>query len=275
MGHGAWNARRLVFVHAHPDDESLITGVSLARAVADGLQVTLVTCTRGEQGEVIGDAAARLTADREDALGEYRVGELAAAAAALGVSDHRFLGDLPDGTVHRRYRDSGMAFDATGTIVLPDDARPEAFCRADLDEAAGDLVAVLRAVGAEAVVTYDAGGGSGHPDHVRTHRVARLAAEVAGCALFAVVVPESVAAQEDSLLAGAGNPYLPGVRRLAPVVPDAAVDVTVAGTPDDVARKVAALRAHATQVHVAEPFFALSDGVGGVIAPVEHFQRLR
>ncbi|HEY5990795.1 MAG TPA: PIG-L family deacetylase, partial [Streptosporangiaceae bacterium] len=87
-----YDDRRLLLVHAHPDDECIDTGATMAAYAAEGAQVTLVTCTQGELGEIIPPALAHLAADREDRLGEYRVGELARACAALGVRDHRFLG---------------------------------------------------------------------------------------------------------------------------------------------------------------------------------------
>src|SRR5882757_4472262 len=95
-------ARRLLLVHAHPDDESINNGVTMAKYAAEGALVTLVTCTRGEEGEVIPPELAHLAPDRDDVLGAYRVDELATAMAALGVTDHRFLG------APGRYRDSGM-----------------------------------------------------------------------------------------------------------------------------------------------------------------------
>src|SRR4051812_32329976 len=91
--------RRILFVHAHPDDESIETGATMARHAAEGAHVCLVTCTRGEEGEVIPENLRHLTGDR---LGEYRAGELARACAALGVTDRRFLGG------EGRWRDSGM-----------------------------------------------------------------------------------------------------------------------------------------------------------------------
>ncbi|HEX6528124.1 MAG TPA: PIG-L family deacetylase, partial [Streptosporangiaceae bacterium] len=94
--------RRLLLVHAHPDDESIGTGATMAKYAAQGARVTLVTCTLGELGEIIPAGLAHLAADRDDRLGEYRIGELDAACAALGVTDHRFLGGPG------RWRDSGM-----------------------------------------------------------------------------------------------------------------------------------------------------------------------
>ncbi|HEY9378499.1 MAG TPA: PIG-L family deacetylase, partial [Jiangellaceae bacterium] len=95
--------RRILLVHAHPDDEAIGNGATMARYAAEGAHVTLVTCTLGEEGEVLVPELAHLAADRDDTLGQHRIGELAAAMAELGVTDHRFLGGPG------RYRDSGMA----------------------------------------------------------------------------------------------------------------------------------------------------------------------
>src|SRR2546421_13063975 len=95
------SGRRLLLVHAHPDDESIGTGATMARYAAEGAQVTLVTCTLGELGEIIPPDLAHLGADAQDRLGEYRIGELDAACAALGATAHRFLGGPG------RWRDSG------------------------------------------------------------------------------------------------------------------------------------------------------------------------
>jgi N-acetyl-1-D-myo-inositol-2-amino-2-deoxy-alpha-D-glucopyranoside deacetylase len=270
--------QRVLLVHAHPDDESITTGVTMAAYAARGALVTLITCTRGEQGEVIPPDLAHLAADRDDTLGSYREGELAEAMRALGVRDHRFL----DAGTPRHYRESGMTFDDTGTIVLPDDARPDAFARVPVETAAADLAAVLVEVRPHILITYDPGGGYGHPDHVQTHRVAMRAVELAvglpqGWAVptvYWIVLPESVAADQAHRLAGPGNPYLPTPPGPSPsmVVPDDAVTTAVDGTPC-LAVKAAALRAHATQVLVSEPYFALSNRIGQWIAPVEYFRR--
>ncbi len=268
---------RLLLVHAHPDDESIATGATMARYAAQGAQVTLVTCTRGEQGEVIPPALARLAADQDDTLGTYREGELAAAMAALGVKDHRFL----DAGTPRHYRDSGMDIDALGAVVLPDDARPEAFALAPVETAAADLAALLVELRPHVLVTYDPGGGYGHPDHVQAHRVSMravtLAAESPGGwavpKIYWMVVPETVVRDQAVRLAGSDNPYLPAPEGPPPsmVVPDDVVTTAVDGT-DFLAAKAAALRAHATQVMVQPPYYALSNEIGQVIAPVEYFR---
>jgi N-acetyl-1-D-myo-inositol-2-amino-2-deoxy-alpha-D-glucopyranoside deacetylase len=162
----AGGSRRLLLVHAHPDDESIGTGATMAAYAAQGAAVTLVTCTRGELGEIIPPELADLADGGGDRLGEYRTGELAAACAALGVTDHRFLGGPG------RWRDSGM-------MGLPSNQVPGCFWQADAGEAAAELAAVIREVAPQVIVTYDANGFYGHPDHIQAHRVTRRAAQVA------------------------------------------------------------------------------------------------
>jgi len=164
---------RVLFVHAHPDDETLQTGATMAACAARGARVTLVTCTLGEQGEVVADDLAALAGDGA-ALGAHRLAELTAAMAALGVVDHVRLG----GDHH--YRDSGMVWAADGTATAPPDLAPDAFWAADLREAADHLVVLVRARRPHVLVTYDPAGGYLHPDHVQAHRVATYAAALAG-----------------------------------------------------------------------------------------------
>src|SRR5262245_60356538 len=118
--------RRVLLVHAHPDDETINNGATMAKYAAEGALVTLVTCTLGEEGEGSPPELPRLAAARDDTLGPYRIGELAAAMAELGVTDHRFLGGPG------RYRDSGM-------MGVAQNDHPACLWRADLDEAAGHL----------------------------------------------------------------------------------------------------------------------------------------
>ena len=155
--------RRLLLVHAHPDDETINNGATMARYVAEGVGVTLLTCTLGEFGEILVPELAELEADRADQLGGYRLAELTAAMSCLGVTDHRFLGTAG------RFSDSGMI----GTDA--NDA-PRAFWRAAKEEtvfaaAVDAAVAVIREVRPQVVVTYDPDGGYGHPDHIMAHRV--------------------------------------------------------------------------------------------------------
>ena len=152
---------RLLFVHAHPDDETLTTGATIAHYAARGAQVQVVTCTLGEEGEVIGERWAQLAVDEADQLGGYRIGELTAALNALGIDEPIFLGGAG------RWRDSGMG----GT---PPRHR-QRFIDADPHEAVGALVAIIRELRPHVVVTYDPEGGYGHPDHVHAHRVTTTA----------------------------------------------------------------------------------------------------
>jgi N-acetyl-1-D-myo-inositol-2-amino-2-deoxy-alpha-D-glucopyranoside deacetylase len=161
---------RILFVHAHPDDESIETGATMAKYVAEGAHVCLVTCTRGEEGDIVPEELRHLDGD---ALGEYRVGELARACAALGVTDHRFLGGPG------RFRDSGMEWDPAGHARPKPTVRDDTFWKADLTEAADLLVEIIREVRPQVLVTYDEFGNYGHPDHVQAHRVAMYAALLA------------------------------------------------------------------------------------------------
>ncbi|MGP4000926.1 N-acetyl-1-D-myo-inositol-2-amino-2-deoxy-alpha-D-glucopyranoside deacetylase [Streptomyces sp. 8N706] len=268
------SGRRLLLVHAHPDDETINNGATMAKYAAEGAHVTLVTCTLGEEGEVIPPALAHLAADREDALGDYRLGELAAAMEELGVTDHRLLGGPG------RYRDSGM-------MGVASNDRPECFWRADVDEAAAHLVEVMREIRPQVMVTYDEQGGYGHPDHIQAHRVAMRAAELAAerayrrdlgdphvidkiywnCLPRSVVEAGFAKLRAESLeFAGIAEPEdLPGV------VEDAEVTAWIDGRPY-AAAKTAAMRAHATQIAVDGPFFALSNDLGQPLLVEEHYR---
>ena len=164
---------RLLLVHAHPDDETIQNGATMAKYVAMGRGVTLVTCTAGEMGEILVPELEHLAADREDGLGEHRRGELDDAMKELGVTDHRFLGGF--GT----YRDSGMQWHADGYAIPADDTHENAFWNADLREAADHLVAIIREIRPQVLLTYDQFGNYGHPDHIQAHRVATYAAALA------------------------------------------------------------------------------------------------
>ena len=165
-------AQRLLLVHAHPDDETINNGATMAGYQARGVAVTLITCTRGEEGEVLIPSLAHHSAARENTLGTYREGELAAAMKELGVTDFEFLG-APD----RQYRDSGM-------MGTPPNENADCFWRAPLDEAAGRLAAIIRDRKPQVLITYDEFGGYGHPDHIKAHQVAMRAVELAADADF-------------------------------------------------------------------------------------------
>ena len=165
--------KRLLLVHAHPDDETINHGATMAKYLAEGARVTLVTCTAGEMGEVLVPELAHLAADQDDALGEHRRGELTAAMGHLGVTDFRFLGGFA------RFRDSGMKWHEKGYAVPADTIHDNAFWKSDLEVAANELVSVIREVRPQVMVTYDPFGGYGHPDHIQTHRVATYAVALA------------------------------------------------------------------------------------------------
>ncbi|GII75802.1 1D-myo-inositol 2-acetamido-2-deoxy-alpha-D-glucopyranoside deacetylase [Sphaerisporangium rufum] len=261
--------RRVLFVHAHPDDETIGTGATMARYAAEGAHVCLVTCTLGEEGEVIPPELRHLAADREDRLGAHRAGELRRACAALGVSDQRFLGGAG------RWRDSGM-------MGAPSNDRPECFWQADLDEAAAELVSVVREVRPQVIVTYDDNGYYGHPDHIQAHRVAWRAFERAGDPAFGAGEPWApsrfyATAMPLSVLAGAvgTGPFrqVTSVAEFGFGVPDEQVTTRV-DAAGHLAAKVAALRAHHTQISVAGGHFALSNDVGQPVLGAEYYTRL-
>ncbi|MFJ1706507.1 N-acetyl-1-D-myo-inositol-2-amino-2-deoxy-alpha-D-glucopyranoside deacetylase [Kitasatospora sp. NPDC088346] len=265
--------RRLLLVHAHPDDESIVSGATMARYAAEGARVTLVTCTLGEGGEVIPPGLAHLTADRDGTLGEHRIGELAAAMCELGVADFRFLGGPG------RYRDSGM-------MGVPDNDVPGCFWRAGVDEAAAHLVAVVREVRPQVLVTYDENGGYGHPDHIQAHRVALRAYELAAdpgfraelgpawriAKVYYARMPRSVI--ERGLREAAAEGGFPGVAQSGdvPGVVDDEVVTTVLDGTAYAGAKAAAMRAHETQITVAGRFFALSNDLGQPLVATEYYQ---
>ncbi|MEU6557377.1 N-acetyl-1-D-myo-inositol-2-amino-2-deoxy-alpha-D-glucopyranoside deacetylase [Streptomyces sp. NPDC046915] len=257
--------RRLLLVHAHPDDESINNGATMAAYAARGARVTLVTCTLGERGEVIPPELRHLTGA---ALGEYRLRELAAAMGELGVADFRLLGGAG------RYGDSGM-------MGIPDNDDPACFWRADLDEAAGHLVQVILEVRPQVLVTYDENGGYGHPDHIQAHRVAMRAVELAAEAgrrvpkVYWNRVPRPVAEAAFGRLAD-DLPGLPFAKAAAVddvpgVVEEERITTAIDGSAH-AAAKAAAMRAHATQIEVAEPYFALSNELAQPLFTTEYYE---
>jgi N-acetyl-1-D-myo-inositol-2-amino-2-deoxy-alpha-D-glucopyranoside deacetylase len=265
--------RRLLLVHAHPDDESIGSGSTMARYVAEGAHVTLITCTLGEEGEVLEPLYAQLAADQADQLGGYRISELRNACEALGVTDHRFLGGPG------RYRDSGM-------MGLPTNDNPRAFWQADLREAAELLVAVIREVRPQVVITYDENGFYGHPDHIQAHRVAmegvRLAADPAVAPetgepwqvakVYWTAVPKSRLQQGIEQFAGAAENPFGGVTS-ADELPFGTPDVEIVARIDASEHqdaKLAALRAHRTQISHDNWLFSLAGQAGGEFG-VEYF----
>ncbi len=259
--------RRMVLVHAHPDDEAIATGATMAKYAAEGAHVTLVTCTRGEEGEIV-------AADLEQhaaTLGAYREGELAAACAALGVEDQRFLGP---------YRDSGM-------MGVPSNDRADSFWQADLEEATGRLVRILRAVRPQVIVTYDEIGTYGHPDHIQAHRVTMLAFEASADAdrypdagapwspskLYYTAISKKMLAEGIERFKATGNSFFEGVESVDDLpfgTPDELITTEIVAA-DHLDAKLAAMRAHRSQIAPDAPFFALPDEESRTAFGTEHY----
>jgi N-acetyl-1-D-myo-inositol-2-amino-2-deoxy-alpha-D-glucopyranoside deacetylase len=178
---------RVLFVHAHPDDETIETGGTLATLVDRGARVTVVTCTRGERGEVIGEAAGAPVASPE-ALAALRRDELRAAMRVLAITDHRFLGEEGarwSGRAPRTYLDSGMKWGLRGPEPTGE-FDPSTLTGAEFGDVSADIAAVILDVKPDVVVSYDDRGGYGHPDHIRAGQAARRAAEVYGVAYYSI-----------------------------------------------------------------------------------------
>jgi N-acetyl-1-D-myo-inositol-2-amino-2-deoxy-alpha-D-glucopyranoside deacetylase len=254
-------------VHAHPDDETIGTGGTMARAVADGHRVVLVTGTRGELGEIV--VKDMDTPDNHHRLAEIRAGELEAAMGVLGVTEWENLG----------YRDSGM-------MGEPGNLDPRSYWQADLDEAAKRLVWLIRTYRPDVVTTYNSFGGYGHPDHIRTHDVAVRAFPRAGdpdwypeqisegglepwapAKLYEQAIPASVRNAMNERLAelGVDSFWLPPKdatpeaqaefeeRMAKMLVPDEAITTWV-DVADTVDLKWEAIRKHVTQISDESPF---------------------
>jgi N-acetyl-1-D-myo-inositol-2-amino-2-deoxy-alpha-D-glucopyranoside deacetylase len=246
--------RALLMVHAHPDDEALATGGTLARYSAEGARTVLVTCTRGEAGEISDPSLAT-----PENVGEVRERELAEAVEALGIVRFVQLG----------YRDSGM-------IGTPDNDHPASLNRADLEEVTLRLVQLIREERPEVVVTYDEHGGYGHPDHIRAHEATVAAVERAGdpayhpeegapfapSRLYYTAFPRSRMMRFFEAMRAAGG-ELPAVadregQPAVPGVPDELIsaDVDVTAYLD---RKLAAILAHRTQTGPGTRFSAVPE----------------
>jgi len=250
-------ARRLLLVHAHPDDETIGNGVTMAKYATAGTQVTLVTCTRGEEGEVLLSELANLASDKDDKLGEQRIIELKNAMHELGIKDYRFLG-----APNKKWRDSGM-------MGTPQNDRNDVFWQTDLDEAALELVKIILETKPQVLITYDEFGGYGHPDHIKAHRVAMRAAELAidqGWKISKIywnTTPRSVVQEGIEKMKEVGSDFFgaESVEDLPWAKPDELV-TTVINAPEFVPQKLAAMKAHATQISIDGPFFALSNNLG-------------
>ncbi len=276
--------QRLLLVHAHPDDEVIGNGATTAKYVAEGRHVTIVTCTAGEMGEILVPELAHLAADKYDALGEHRRTELEDAMAALGVTDHRWLGGFG------RFRDSGMKWHEAGHAVAADETDERAFANADLTVAADELVRIIREVRPQVMATYDQFGGYGHPDHIQAHRVATYAAHLAGVRSYKTELGEPWEITKIYWNAMSESRMREGLRKLREagddtffegmdpdgpmphfVTPDELLTCAVDATAY-VDRKMAAMKAYPTQIQLDGPFFALSNNVGDTAWGVEFYR---
>ena len=267
---------RLLFVHAHPDDETLTCGTTMAHQVEAGDEVHVLVCTLGEEGEVIPPDLAHLEGAEGDPLGSWRREELREAMRRLRVT-HAVLGEDPGTGALSRYRDSGM-------LGMPAAHHPRAFVRAPVEEAATLVADHLRALRPDVVVTYDRHGGYGHPDHVQTHRVtmaalAALAPDDRPDRVFEIRTPRSWAVEDRAWLPG----HVRAEEGLTLLAPDDAYPPSV--VPDDEVTHIVldpgvrttqeyALSAHRTQVSVFQGYYALSDDVAARLAGREGFARV-
>ncbi len=171
---------RIAFIHAHPDDETLASGALISWLGDRGHEVSLLTGTRGERGEVVPGPLSHLAGTNQ--LEAHRDGELRGALGVLGVTEHAYLGE-PD----RRYRDSGMRWITEGLAGPAEDAEADSLCAAHPDDVVAGIIAWLRVVDPQLVISYDADGGYGHPDHVRLHQTSLAAARATGRGFAALV----------------------------------------------------------------------------------------
>ena len=246
----SYEGYRILLVHAHPDDETINNGATMALYASLGASVTLVTCTRGEEGEVLVPGLIHLSSTQEDLLGNHREVELANAMKALGIKDFRFLGN---------YRDSGM-------MGTEPNNRPDVFWQADLDSAASQLVSIIEEVKPHILITYDEFGGYGHPDHIQAHRVAMRASELSEWQIQKIywnTMPKSVIAQGIAKMKEIGSDFF-GAESVddLPFAKDDSLVTSLIDGSDFVDAKMEAMKAHETQISLDGPFFALSNNLG-------------
>ena len=245
---------RILLVHAHPDDETINNGATMAKYAAGGAHVTLVTCTRGEEGEVLVPGLSHLASGDQDKLGIHRESELALAMKELGVTDFRFLG-----SPSVKFRDSGM-------MGTEPNNRVDVFWQADIDNAAQYLVEVIEEIKPQIMITYDEIGGYGHPDHIQAHRIAMRASEIADWKIQKIywnTMPKSVLAEGIAKMKEIGSDFF-GAETIddLPFAKDDEFVTTLVDGSKFVDQKLAAMKAHETQIALDGPFFALSNNLG-------------
>jgi N-acetyl-1-D-myo-inositol-2-amino-2-deoxy-alpha-D-glucopyranoside deacetylase len=263
----SYQGYRVLLVHAHPDDETINNGATMAYYAALGASVTLVTCTRGEEGEILVPELAHYASSAEDKLGEHRISELSAAMKELGVTDFRFLAEGK-----KVYRDSGM-------MGTEPNNRPDVFWQADMEEATQYLVSVIDEVKPHILITYDEIGGYGHPDHIQAHRIAMLAADKSAWQIQKIywnTMPKSVLAESMAKMKELGSDFF-GAESVddLPFAKDDQFVTTLIDGNSQVEKKMAAMKAHVTQISTDGPFFALSNNLGLQVWGDEYYTLVR
>ena len=264
---GSYSGYRLLLVHAHPDDETINNGATMAHYADLGASVTLVTCTRGEEGEILVPELSHLASTATDKLGEHRISELTDAMKELGVTDFRFLAEGK-----KVYRDSGM-------MGTEPNNRPDVFWQADIEEATQYLVSVIEEVKPHVLITYDEIGGYGHPDHIQAHRIAMLAAEKSTWQIQKIywnTMPKSVIAESMAKMKELGSDFF-GAESVddLPFAKDDQFVTTLIDGNSQVEKKMAAMKAHVTQISTDGPFFALSNNLGLQVWGDEYYTLVR
>lgn len=261
---------RLLLVHAHPDDETINNGATMAKYAHEGFDVALVTCTRGEEGEILTPEHRDAASDKQDRLAEIREQELAQALAELGVQKHWFLG-----APQLRFRDSGM-------MGTPPNNRGDVFWNADINMAAELLAEYISTFKPHVLVTYDEFGGYGHPDHIQAHRIAMKSAELSAelgweiPKIYWNIMPRSVVQKGIDAMREVGSDFFgtDSIDELPFVKDDSFVHAVIDGNKY-VEMKTAAMRAHRTQIAVDGPFFALSNLLGMQVFGLEYYTRVK
>ncbi|MCS4491746.1 N-acetyl-1-D-myo-inositol-2-amino-2-deoxy-alpha-D-glucopyranoside deacetylase [Corynebacterium sp. ES2794-CONJ1] len=265
---------RVVAVHAHPDDEAIWTGGLLAHLAAHGADVEVITCTLGEQGEVIGSRYQNLVA--ADQLGGFRISELSESLTHLGIRGE-FL------RAPGYWRDSGMVGDAANE-------HPRAFIHS-ADKAVKQLIEQLRDHPPQLLISYGPDGGYGHPDHIRAHEITEAAARYLDIPVLWCVTHQELLADGLKVISAPAGWRMPKAGELACVDYS---DFALRLSDDVLARKVGAMKAHATQIWVADgsscatrpvaayapqsdperaPFtFCLSNMIAQPLSRYEHYQ---
>lgn len=256
---------RVLFVHAHPDDETISTGGTLAALAEAGREPLLITLTRGERGEVMAGPLQGLA--QAHGLAVVRQNELKTALGMLGLERHAFLGVEParaEGLPPVIYEDSGMAWGDDGRAMAAADVTADALTSVPAIEVLNDLLAGAYLSGAQGIVSYDDGGGYGHPDHVLAHQLSRAVATALGLPFW-----EITSLDQDALASDAVNDEIAADASDEPLFESH----DVSGWLD---RKVAALRAYATQLSVEGEEIVHVGGQRQAIDRVESFRlRLR